>query len=374
MSYYILHKTNNIIDIKPLSDINNETIVRPYISDSLFFYYNKIYNEMHNEIKRQIEYLNETDISFNLYKEISKQINPYEYLFSKVPGSRYSVSKLKPETNIFYDLLEIYSTLNILELFKTRQMNTLHISKTANDSVECFEMLRENPLDCIRTANNINDVIINDLGNNKYDLLYYETTDDNINIYVISLIEIIMIILKNQDINGVSIIKISHIFYKPIVELIYLLSSLYEKVYIIKPNTSNITSFDKYIVCKKFISEDLRIKQNKINYYKLFVLLKKLDNKEIVSIIDYDVPYYFKSKLNEINIIIGQQQLEALNQIIYILKEKKREKIETIKKINIQKSVNWCEKHKIPCNKFNDKANIFLSINKEYVSLTDDVY
>ena len=66
------------------------------------------------------------------------------------------------------------------------------------------------------------------------------------------------------------------------------------------------------------------------------------------------------------NITIGQQQLEALNQIIGILKNKnKYDKIETIKKSNIQKSVNWCEKYKIPCNKFTEKINIFLPIIKE---------
>ena len=66
------------------------------------------------------------------------------------------------------------------------------------------------------------------------------------------------------------------------------------------------------------------------------------------------------------NIIIGQQQLEALNQIICVLKNKnKEEKIETIKKNNILKSVIWCEKFKIPCNKFSEKINIFLPVVKE---------
>ena len=66
------------------------------------------------------------------------------------------------------------------------------------------------------------------------------------------------------------------------------------------------------------------------------------------------------------NIIIGQQQLESLDMVINILKNKNKEdKIETIKKSNIQKSVIWCEKYKIPCNRFSEKINIFLPINKE---------
>jgi hypothetical protein len=40
--------------------------------------------------------------------------------------------------------------------------------------------------------------------------------------------------------------------YKPIIDVLYLLSSLYDKVYILKPNTSNISTFEKYIICKNF--------------------------------------------------------------------------------------------------------------------------
>jgi hypothetical protein len=72
-------------------------------------------------------------------------------------------------------------------------------------------------------------------------------------------------------------------------------------------------------------------------------------------------------KLDDINIIIGQQQIESLDLLINILKNKNKEdKIEAMKKTNIQKSVAWCEKYKIPCNKFSEKTNIFLPINKEY--------
>jgi hypothetical protein len=52
--------------------------------------------------------------------------------------------------------------------------------------------------------------------------------------------------------------------------------------------------------------------------------------------------------------------------VINILKNKNKEdKIETLKKMHIQKSVLWCEKYKIPCNKFSEKTNIFLPINKD---------
>jgi hypothetical protein len=50
----------------------------------------------------------------------------------------------------------------------------------------------------------------------------------------------------------------------------------------------------------------------------------------------------------------------------------KDDKIECVKKSNIQKSVNWCEKFKIPFNKFSEKANIFLSVAKEDDVINDE--
>jgi hypothetical protein len=91
--------------------------------------------------------------------------------------------------------------------------------------------------------------------------------------------------------------------------------------------------------------------------------MQKLENKNIVSIINRELPSYFINKVDDVNIIMGQQQLEALDQIISILKNKNiDDKIESIKKSNIQKSVSWCDKYKIPCNKFTEKTNIFLPI------------
>ena len=73
------------------------------------------------------------------------------------------------------------------------------------------------------------------------------------------MLEFLKIILKYQQRNGVSIIKIDNVFYKPIIDLIYILTSYYEKTFIVKPNASNITSFEKYIVCKNFIIDETKV-------------------------------------------------------------------------------------------------------------------
>lgn len=359
MSYYILPKNINLINVNPQY---SEKKCLPYISNSLLNYY--------IQTKKQIieMFNNDSDLSNNTFEQATKIINPYEFIFSKVPGSKFSVSKLKQKTNIFYDLLEISNNLNIFDNFTTsNNINFLHITPNYSDSIECFEMFRENCSDKHLFNDNIK--LENKLENNlqisenKFDFIFLEV---DISDYFNTFIHAILIILKNQNNKGISIIKIDNIFYKPIVDMIFFLSSLYDKVYICKPNTNNVTSYEKYIVCKNFIHNEDSNTYLKFNYLKLFVFIKKMDNKNIISILDFDIPYYFKNKLDDLNIIIGQQQLDALDQIISIYKNKnKDEKCEMLKKNNIQKSVSWCEKYKIPCNKFTEKINIFLPIANE---------
>jgi hypothetical protein len=357
MNYYILPKINNIINVNPIDSSIN--YFKPYISQSLLTYY----NEMHSQIQNICE--KETHIKF---EELIKIVNPYEYIFSKVPGSKFSVSKLKPKTNLFYDFLEVCTLLNIFEVYKLKSIKTLHLSPNSNDSIECFEMIRENFDDEIMCYDTITDETTKLIGDKKFDFLFFESKLDNTNEYIISLIEFLMVVLRNQAYEGTCVIKISDVFHKSIVDIIYILASLYDRAYILKPNTSNITTFDKYLVCKKFKNSDDKNINLRLNYFRLLVFLKKLENKHIISVLDYEIPYYFTMKLDDMNIISGQQQLESLDMVINILKNKNKEdKIESIKKLNIQKAVLWCEKYKIPCNKFSEKTNIFLPINKDDV-------
>ena len=358
MNYYILPKINNTVIVNPIDSNNNYVHLYPYISQSLSKYY--------TESNKQIKSICDNDAENNLsYEELIRIVNPYEYIFSKVPGSKFSVSKLKPKTNLFYDFLEICSIVNIFESYKLQTMKTLHITPNHNDTIECFEMLREDYTDEITYYNEINDSTIKFIGDEKYNFLFFETRTNDLNQYIYSFIEIVMIILRNQANKGSCIIKINEVFHKPIVDILYMLSSLYDRIVILKPNTNNITTFEKYIVCKNFKTREKNT-NFKLNYIRLFVFLKKLEGKRIVSLLDHEIPHYYLLKVDDMNIISGQQQLESLDLIINILKNKNREeKIETLRKTNIHKSVSWCEKHKIPCNKFTEKTNIFLPINKE---------
>lgn len=357
MNYYILPKFNNKIRLLPKINENN---LEPYISQTLLLYFNKI-----------IEEINTLNIASEKCSEVFKIVNPYQYIFSKVPGTNFSVSKIKTKSMMFYELYEIFQTINLLDSFKFDIMNSLIVGTNYEDSLECLEMLRENyNIDKFFCFYEYNSKLHNCIEKNKFNFVIYELNiHDNINLYVINLIELLIIIFNQLKENSIVVLKINNLFHKPILEILYLLNSLFEKTYIIKPTTSDITSFDKYVVLQRlkvsYNDFDLFLNYNTI----LSELIAKYINIDhsietqelnIQSIINIELPYYFLNKIDDINIIIGQQQLEALNQIINLLKSKNTpDRIEIFKKTNIQKCVNWCEKFKIPCNKFSDKINIF---------------
>ena len=86
----------------------------------------------------------------------------------------------------------------------------------------------------------------------------------------------------------------------------------------------------------------------------------------ISSILNNDIPYNYLNKVEEFNAINGQQQLETFDQVINIIHNKNRaDKLESLKRTNIQKGILWCEKNRIPHNKFIDKLNIFLNLSNE---------
>ena len=74
----------------------------------------------------------------------------------------------------------------------------------------------------------------------------------------------------------------------------------------------------------------------------------RMEWNQIHSLIDEDIPYYFINKIEESNITIGHQQIEAFDQMMGIMKNKNKEdKLTALKKNNIQKCILWCEKNKI---------------------------
>ena len=69
--------------------------------------------------------------------------------------------------------------------------------------------------------------------------------------------------------------------------------------------------------------------------------------------ISFPIPYLFRTKIEEINAIFGQQQIENIYYTISLIEQKQtQEKINTMVRNNIKKCITWCNKHNVPIHQF----------------------
>ena len=395
MTYFVLPVIHNVISPDLINiqfdNIHNENI---YINKSLSLFL--------NEIKEQINEYN------NHWDNAKKYINPYEFIHTNIPNYNFSISKYKPISRAFFKLLEIYNTFNIIDKRK-KIINSFHLAEGPGGFIEATSFLRANKLDTyygmsLIDKNNTsvpgwkkaemflkkNKNVVIERGkdntgnlfnpeNFKYCYEKYKNSMDIITadggfdfsidynrqegLAIRLLITQIAYAVAMQNKNGVFILKMFDLFLLPSFQIVYLLSTLYKKVFIIKPNTSRYANSEKYIVCLGF---------KHINtlelVYKFYTMLNEFTNidfneKCIKSLFNFPVQIYYKINIREINCILGTQQIEnILNTIKFIInKDKKKDRIDTIKNLNAQKCIRWCVKNNIPYNVIEDEhKNIFL--------------
>lgn len=386
MSFFILPE----IHIKPPKvSLKTNNTNELFISQTL--------NNYMNTIKKQI------DLNYENWDYFKKYTNPYEFIHTIIPNTKQSVSKLKPLSRSFYKMIEITNQLNLLDNFtSSTDIKTFHLAEGPGGFIEAISHLRNNPNDryygmtlvsednnvpgwkktstflethsnvtieygitgtgdlldldnlkyCHEKYNNSMDIITADGGFDfSIDFNQQETLATNL------LFAQVSFAISMQKINGHFILKIFDTFTKTTCDILYLLSTMYKQVFIIKPNTSRLANSEKYIVCKFFKGNCSHLIDNIMDEY-----LKLKEYPHISSILNNDLDYYYINKIEEYNAILGQQQIENINSTISLFTCKnKNEKIETLKKNFIQKCVQWCEKHNIPCNKTASNHNIFLN-------------
>ena len=355
MNYHILpkNKLNITIHITEKSDK-----ITDILSQSLIFHLTNFQNQI----------LKNPD-----FEVINDIINPTEFIFTNVIGTDFYVSKTTPKSNIFFDLIEIVQCCNIdtLHLNKTNDICVLTPNFTSVNDFLCLNREYNNDIVMYRdfNYNKIIDKLIINKFPNKIDLFIFEFKKEDYKQttkYLKNMIVVLLLIIKYQTSQGISIIKIDNLFYQIMIDIVYIFSSLFDKIIIMKPLTSNVITSERYIICKGFNVEHLNQACIEMEYKLTNLLLDpSISIENIHSIINNEIPYYFINKIEESNIIIGEQQLESYDQLINIFNNKnKEEKLYNLKRNHIQKCVQWCEKNKIAHNKFMDKTNIFLNLKK----------
>jgi hypothetical protein len=367
MSYYTLPKKPDIdIKIQPLFYQDADEKIQPYISQTLVTYITNSKKTIEQVIATQKSASGESleqEITDDIIDELLSIANQYNYIHKIVPGTVLSVSKLKPESVDFYNMMEIINNLNVFEYFPRHDMTTIMIGKNVPSIKEYMDICREDYDDNNFIYNSFEDYDKDEVNVSikSSGFLFYDISNEKSKYNTTNMLKILMHILDYQETNGVTILKINDIIYKPIIEFIYFLTSLFNKTIIYKPNTVCSTSNVRYLVCKGYMVHSQHNKQ--MDSYK-HTLLSVIQSTEHIKSFITDVPYYFINKIEESNIILGHQTLESYDLIASLISSKNRtEKLETLSKANINKCIQWCEKYKIPYNKFTDKVNIFLAHN-----------
>jgi len=387
MTFFLLPKTNFYIDKYIHYSELSETESPVFISNSLSYYLSNIK-----------EKINTREKIWDIYK---KYTNPYEYIHSPTPMKRRSVSKYKPISRSYFKMIEI---LKLFELNYDAPIRSFHLAEGPGGFIEALAMRRNCTEDKYigmtlqDTTNDSNipawkksqsflnrfpNVVLENgadgtgnilvLENLKYCREKYKNSMDLISadggfdfsmdfnhqeIFISKLLFAQMAFaITMQKQGGTFILKIFDCFMKHSIDILFILSCFYEKVYIIKPQTSRYANSEKYIVCKGFI------KVNRGDFYevleKCFVDMLKNKKEVPCRFLNIDVPYFFIQKVEEYNAIFGQKQIQNIHFTMSLIDNKyKQEKIDGLIKKNIQKSTDWCIKYEIGYNLLFTNTNI----------------
>jgi 23S rRNA U2552 (ribose-2'-O)-methylase RlmE/FtsJ len=380
MSYYQLPRTNSLT-YKHIDYITNDDPPEICISNSLATY---LY-----EIK---ERLDKIEHEWDIHK---KYTNPYEYIHTPIPNRRKCVSKYSPLSRSYFKMIEMINIFNLK--FESKPINTFHIAEGPGGFIEAIVNTRKCSHDVYTGMTILNDIDpnipawkksesflkqhknvkiesgIDRTGNilklenfvyckNKYGSSMDFITGDggfdfsvDFNSQELHIADLLMAqafyALIMQKKGGKFVLKIFDSFMNHTLDLLYILSSFYESVYIVKPYTSRYANSEKYIVCKNFLFSN-----SDTFYDRLYSTFRKMtvnENKHTVSrFLTRPLSYQFIVKMEEYNAIFGQQQLENIHYTISLIENKyKQEKIEGLLKVNISKCIHWCNKYGVPLSK-----------------------
>jgi hypothetical protein len=161
-----------------------------------------------------------------------------------------------------------------------------------------------------------------------------------------------------QKKHGNFVLKIFDCFMAHTVDLMYILSAFYEKVYITKPNTSRYANSEKYVVCKNFLfSSNIAFLPKLKRCFETTMQNRHPTHR----FLNCPIASLYLNRIEEYNAIFGQQQIENIQQTIILMENKhKSERIESYIKSNTQKCVNWCMNHNVPYNTYIASVNTFM--------------
>ncbi len=173
--------------------------------------------------------------------------------------------------------------------------------------------------------------------------------------------------ISMQNVGGTFVLKIFDMFARVTIDLLHLLCMTYDDVIIFKPNTSRIANSEKYVVCKRFNVKSAEERSDLMGKIRSFFARVECSQHQqhVSNLIGILKPgthnAHLLSRIEEINAILGQQQIENIISTVSLVQFKTNDRLENYKKLHVQKCVAWCDKYEVPCNKNLISTNTFMS-------------
>lgn len=282
---------------------------------------------------------------YHYMQEIKTRIQACEH-WNRVNLNPYAIlndiSNIANVNLAFYEILELYSIMHF-SWTNFYKLNTLHFGKNGDMTAKAFQYIRNCP------KHDSNTVIVDSSKNHhldhtkKIDVAFCDASlCDHEYENGIEILKQFLVVLVLQKQKGACIIKVGDTYTLFSLDIISFMSHFYEKTYFMKPSVSDLTTCEKFIVCKNFLHDKLSEDVLKTIFTLHTDILNQQQNhpNPIQRIFRNKMPLFVSSKLEEINSIFGQPRLEYISQLIT-----QTEKHHDIKNNNKRKCVDWCSKY-----------------------------
>lgn len=376
---------------------SRQITVKPYFSSS---------NVSPTVLSHSLEYylhtlkdqINDHSKLWDIYK---KYTNPYECIHSCLNGTP-PVCQLRPISRSFFKMIELCNLFDIHNQLTNEPIKSFHLAEGPGGFIEAFVGLRENPEDkyvgmtllsedcnvpgwkksqqflakypnvIIETGEDGTGNIMSETNLQKCARIYGASMDlvtadggfdfsNDFNAQESQMSNLlycqVVYATALQKQGGTFILKMFDIFSQISTDILYWLGIMYEKVHIVKLNTSRYANSERYVVAQGFRSIDGR-KEWTIQVIQNF---EKVCNSNIMRLFDVPIPRFFTSRIEDSNAVIGQQQMDTISSTLNLIRNPRQEKIEKLRTTNVQRCASWCAKNKMPFNRDIRQMNMFLS-------------
>lgn len=156
---------------------------------------------------------------------------------------------------------------------------------------------------------------------------------------------------------GTFILKIFDCFTAATVDILFLLSSLYETVSMCKPCTSRAANSEKYVICTGFIphnTDDSYVSRIISTFETMLLSRATHKSSPLIDLrfLSIKIPYAFYKNIEEANSVFGQSQLENILQTINLIElRNKWDRAQTLQRTNVQHCIDFCIKHNLSYSK-----------------------